>query len=681
MRFRDNAPGRDCLAPTKLKTMFEPPKQWPAKQTHSTRRALALGTFPPRPFLVLQGASVIVRVGPTIVPTAVWQSGARVVLLVMLPHRASGIAVALTLAAVAAAVGVGLVLRLADPLSSPVVPAEDPYTHMALVREHLRTGHLDGLNDYSLLYPPGLHGFVAAWVSFTGMDLYESFRLGPALLGAIGVLGFAILLWRHQGMAAGIVGAMAVAVAPETIFRTTMMSPTAIDLAILPFLLLAIVELLRGRLGWTPIAAALALFTMFAHPWLLAILAASGVAFALLWLVAPWGPRRPALSLQGLAATMAVLGGSLGLAFTTCGGDCGPGFRDMIPITAGQGNLIALGLLAVSLAPAALLAFGPAKLRSNRVLERREPHLAVRAGVSAALAATLAFVTAAAVKAGIPELVDLPRMFGWPILVLAFAAVVLLPFLASPVSNLAASLFAITYPFTVFNPLNSPFWPHRTAVYLGVALVILAGCAGAGLVRLVTWIAAWLHAAVASRSRPRAARPTDLPLAALAPSRPSGPARPYFGLLAVGILATLALAGTVYAQTPDDYSGGWYRLYQPCEMDALQAIAERANANPHMVVITGDWESKLVLASFIDDSTRVWYKDATYAPGHGTYDLKAIVKDGRSITVVTDRYLKVETPDADTTFLQGPEWTQITAACTSTATGQPLVASYAFQGA
>src|SRR5688572_26440747 len=71
------------------------------------------------------------------------------------------------IAAIAAILALGVVLRLVDPLSSPVIPAEDPYTHMAIVREDLRTGELQPLTEGADLYPPGLHAFLAAVLVFS----------------------------------------------------------------------------------------------------------------------------------------------------------------------------------------------------------------------------------------------------------------------------------------------------------------------------------------------------------------------------------------------------------------------------------------------------------------------------------------------------------------------------------
>src|SRR5687767_15865135 len=104
----------------------------------------------------------------------------------------------------AALVVYGLSLRLEDPLSTHVVAAEDPYTHMALVREHLRDGTLDSFNPGGEVYPPGMHALLAAILVYTGEDLYELTRIGPALFGALGLAGVAILLARHESLGAAI---------------------------------------------------------------------------------------------------------------------------------------------------------------------------------------------------------------------------------------------------------------------------------------------------------------------------------------------------------------------------------------------------------------------------------------------------------------------------------------------
>src|SRR5439155_17717230 len=109
--------------------------------------------------------------------------------------------------------------------------------------------------------------------AYTGMDLFQLVRFGSVVMGAIGILGVALLLARFESVVAAVVGALGYAVAPEVIFRTTMMSPTALDLALLPFLLFPMLEVVRGRFRWAAPTALVVAFLAIAHPWILAILA------------------------------------------------------------------------------------------------------------------------------------------------------------------------------------------------------------------------------------------------------------------------------------------------------------------------------------------------------------------------------------------------------------------------
>jgi hypothetical protein len=558
--------------------------------------------------------------------------------------------------AVAAAIALGVVLRLADPLSNPVIPAEDPYTHMALVREHLRSGDLNPLNPHETLYPPGLHAFLAAAWVFSGADLYQIIRLGPVVFGAIGILGMAVLLWRSEGPIAGFVGALALAVAPEAIFRTTMMSPTALDLALLPFFLYALLEILRGRLAWAGVAAPLAVFLAIAHPWLLAILGIAGLAFLVLALVLPWSASRsPPTSLPGLACTAAILGGGLGLALLM------PGFGGVLNLPHGTPlGLLAALVAGLSFLPGAVLLLSRrSRARLQPVLSRQPPSLLARMGWSAGLAATLLCVTTPAIQHGMPDFVDLPRMVGWPVLALAFLALVALPFIASPAATLGASLFAATYLFVIYNPFHSAFLPHRTTIFLVVGLAMLAGVAAGAAARAVT-------AALARRRR--------------APSNPLRRARPAF-VLAPMLLVAVLLGGSVYAGTPDAYPGGWYRLYHSCELEALRDVARDADAAPSTIVVTGDWESKLVLAALTSNASRIWLKPEFFTQESARGDLVAALQhNGHPVVVVVDRYLRAETPDADVRFLAEPPWRVAGEWCSGMGIEQPRIAAYASDG-
>jgi hypothetical protein len=585
----------------------------------------------------------------------------------LLPARAKWVGLGLATLAIASAVAVGFVLRLADPLSSPVIPAEDPYTHMALVREHLRTGSLDPLYPNSGLYPPGLHAFLAAAWAYSGVDLYQVVLLGPVFLGAIGVLGMALLLARNQGPLAGFVGALALAVAPEAIFRTNMMSPTALDLALLPFYLLALLELLKGRMGWLGVAAPMSLFFVFSHPWLFPILAMAGAAFVLLAWALPWPARFAPLSWVGVAGALACVGAGLGLTLSTCGGLCGPGLRDVLTLPKDAFfSALPYFVILASLAPLALLANPRRRARVAAWRPGTPRPLWVRLAASVLLCVALP-----ALRQGLPEYVDLPRMFGWPIVLLAFAALAMLPFVTSPAANVGAGLFAATYPFVIYNPLHSPFWPHRTAVFLGLGLVILTGVAAGAIAHGIA--VAW-NALLARRARRKAKDG-----AAPAPHLP--PAGSYLALFLAVLAVPAVVGGAVYTGTPDGYEGGWYRMYPACEMDALREVAKAADADPAAIVMTGSWEAKLVVASLSSDASRVWYTQGFFtSPGTRDKLEGQFANHGHPVLVVVDRYLKTETPSADTSFLDAPPYHSLGSWCTG-GTGQTRLQAYSNAGA
>jgi hypothetical protein len=570
-------------------------------------------------------------------------------------RRYSGIAVALAFVAVAAALVVGWQLRMRDPSSSEVLPAEDPFMHMALVREHVRDGHLDPLNPGARLYPPGMHAYLAAAWVYTGTDLYEVVRLAPVFMGLLGIVGVGLLLTRTDGPVAGFVGAMAFAVAPEVILRTTMAAPTALDLALLPFFFYAIFETLRGRLGWAGVAGAIALFLVFSHPWILSIIGLAGVVFAIATLALPWPRSRgPPVAALGLAAAVAVIGVTWGLSVSSCWGWCGPSFQDVYP-GGGRLALIAPFLAAASLLLATLIVYSRRGL--DRFFERPVPERAPpvsRAVMSAALAIFLVAVTYPAVQQGLPRFVFLDSMFGWPILALAILGFVALPFLPSPAAHLGAAIAAVTYPFVIYNPFHSEFWPHRTAVYLGLGLVLLAGVAAGALTR---WIVETIAAVRAN-----------------APTPPRWTARPV--LVLAPLVAAVLLGGAVYAATPED-NPSWYRLYEPCQFDTLQQAATRASADPDLVVVTGDWQAKLVLAALTTNASRVWYKGDFYTDPNQRAD---VLKWHAALAVVDPHLmpsLRNQTPDADTSFLHSSPWQEVGRSCADPDTGEPAVLVYA----
>lgn len=525
---------------------------------------------------------------------------------------------------------------------------------MALVKEHLRDGTLDSLNPGGRLYPPGMHALLAATAVYTGTDLYEIMRLGPVIFGAIGILGIGLLLFRFEGPVGAFVGALAFAVAPEVILRSTMMAPTAVDLAVLPFLLYALLEVLRGRLAWLGVAATLCVFLVFSHPWILTIVALAGAVFTVAALALPWpASRGPPVSPQGFVAAVGVVGVAWSLAVWGCGGACGPGFGEILPQGERLSALVPLMAIA-ALLPALILRLAPKSFDWVSPRTPPRPSLTLgRAVASAALAILLLLVTLPAINRGMPSSVNLPFMFGWPILLMAAFALVVLPFIPSPAAHMGAAIFAATYPFVIYNPFDSPFWSHRTAVYLGVGIVILTGVAAGALARAAA------HAIVTRR------------LALLAAPRQR--ARAAFAVLA-GLLVAGSLGGTVYAATSTEEQTSWYRLYSACELDGLREVARAADADPSALIVTGTWQPKLVLAALTTDASRVWFKaDFFSSPQERN---QTMADKSRAVFVLVDDYLAAQSPKPDPSFLWQPPWTEFGRWCNAPEAASPTVFAY-----
>lgn len=571
----------------------------------------------------------------------------------------------LALAALAAVLAIGVQLRLEDPMSTTALPAEDPYNHMALVREHVRDGNVQPLYEEGGLYPPGMHAFLAASWAYTGADLLDVMRLGPVLFGALGLVGVALLLWRSDGPTAAVVGALAMALAPEIVFRTTMMAPTAVDVGLMPFFFYAMLRLMRGHLGWIGVAAPMTLYFVFAHPWALSIIAGAGGVFLLLTFLMPWPQARGSpMAARGVVAAVTILGVGWAMSLGGCFGWCGRGFQDIAKGGA-YVNQAAPLIAGLALLPVAIYLFAPRALtwigRSGRAHFR--PSIRRVLG-SIGLGAFLVLVLVPAIEAGFPEFVNLPRMFGWPMIVLASMAFVALPFVPSRAGLVGAAIVIVTLPFVVHNPLDSPFWPHRTALYLGIGIVLLAGvAAGAGARGL---------ALVASRS-PKAAPSAFGP-------RSHTAARPMLAVLVVLLVASTAV-GTVYAATPETYPGGWYRLYSPCEMEGMEAFAANVTNQPDAIVVTGDWQAKLVLAAMTTDASRVWFKGDFYTDQQERDNVTNwLMGENRPLYVVVDKYLRQEAPEAETDFLSQDPWQEVGHWCDESKRGHPTTFVYEARG-
>ncbi len=618
--------------------------------------------------------------------------------------------------AIFSAVLMGLSLRLDDPLATGALPAEDPYTHMSLVREHLHDGTLDASNDGNL-YPPGMHALVAAVWVYTGMDLLDLMRLGPAVLGAIGILGMGLFLWRMIGPAGAVVGAWAYAMVPEVIFRTTMMAPTALDLALLPFLFFAYLELARGRFGWFAVAALVTLYLVFAHPWVLLVLGLAGLLFLILCITMPWpAARAPPLSAIGTTGLIALFGSGVAGALLM-------GSAEALDLPMNMSlDAFAPFLMVASFLP---LTFALAAPKAAKWLlpwwgEWRGA-VWVATILHMGLIAVVAFVTWMALQIGMPEHVRLQGMIGWPILLVAAFALIALPIVRGPAAHMGTALFLATYPFVVLNVFHSDFWPHRTAVFLALALVILAGVTAWSLQhpirRLVektspgpsrpvtpdpaashagqdrptraadtdphvvtTMAAGFTRPGAPTRRRPeprRRTRKTTTRTARQQP-RPHGvrfaPAASTWAVVLPLLFIGIPLAGAVAVTAPEPYDG-WYRLFDECDHEALERVAAFANQDPDAIVIAGTWQAKLVVAGFTQNASRVWYAQHVFTNEQSRDDLlQWPANDPFPLYVVVDPHLQEEIPDVNLSFLKYPTWRTVAMGCHTDGQAEGVVA-------
>jgi hypothetical protein len=474
-------------------------------------------------------------------------------------------------------------LRLLEPLASTVLPMEDPWRHMGLTRERLWAGVV-GPPETMHHYPPGLHALMAAVWVYTGADLYHLFLLGPTGAASIGVIGVAVLLWRHLGPLPATIGSLAYAIAPGFILMTSAMRPVMLDFVLTPFLLYVILEAVRGRLRWIPVVAVFPVFFIFAHPWFLGLLTATVLLFVLFVFLVPTSRPRTPSALLGHTALIAVFGVALGLNMTGLGG-LTYDMNRLFP-TFMRNELAPWIVMAASLLPFLVVLVFPrlrawiTKRRPQRTLTRLE-----RSVMSLLILLTLFAVTLPALYQGLPLHVNPLVSYGWPILALAALGLLLLPFAPGPLQLLGAAFIALLYPLSLYEVFHLEWLPFRLSLFLGIGLVLL----GAASIPIITtsiksWstrLAPWLHSNTQKNILHRSA---------------------VYALPA--LLVAAPIGGTLYAATPDNY--GWYRIQEECETEAMQEVAHMLNEDPEALMLTGSWQSWLVVVAFTDDATRLW---------------------------------------------------------------------------
>lgn len=326
-----------------------------------------------------------------------------------------------TLVQMATLTGIALLafyLRIRDPLSSHIIGAEDPYLHMARTWDLVQG---KGVHDYPL-------GFMLLLSPLTllGTDgFYTVTRYLPPLLGVTSVVGMFFLARRYTHVSAALSAALLLAVLPEHIRRTDLLFPTAIDLAVLPFLILGLLRGIEGANWGLPTAGGLTLFLFVIHPWVVALLLPPVAIFFMLYTVKPQTRR--------WATTMA--GGSLGA------------FLVVLVMMRGWSGFS--------------LIFDQAVPQFGHLL----------ASPSSA--------------PPLPEFVNLPWMITTPIMLLALCGAAIAVWRRTKLHLFALLWSVLLLPLVLVDWLGISFIPHRTVVYLSLGLVLLAALPIAELARII----------------------------------------------------------------------------------------------------------------------------------------------------------------------------------------------------
>lgn len=306
-----------------------------------------------------------------------------------------------------------LALRLKEPLSSPIVGAEDPYLHMS------KTWDLVQGKGWDHGYPPGFQVLLAPFALLGPEAFYLAARFLPPLLGVAQAFGLYLLARTRLSEGGALAAALLAAVMPENVFRTDLLFPTALDLAVLPFLFLLALRASEGSRGALAGAAAVLLALVWVHPWVVALLV-------------------PVLGLYvGLLALQ--------------------GRRQLWPLAATAGaGLVGLVLLFAFLPGA----WNPAPQLYRHALPRLWELLRDPSSLFP-----------------LPIYVDLPAMLTVPALVLALAGAVVAVLARSRLALLALLWSLFLLPLTLVDWLDVWFIPHRCVAYLSLGVALLGGFA------------------------------------------------------------------------------------------------------------------------------------------------------------------------------------------------------------
>lgn len=311
-----------------------------------------------------------------------------------------------------------------EPFSSPILGAEDPYLHMVKAWDLVQGRGLPAG------YPPGFVLLLAPFTLLGDAGFYAVARFLPPLFGVVQVLGVYLLCRENLRTPAALVAALIVALMPENIFRTSLLFPTALDLAVLPFAFLFLVRASHGdrrALAWFAI---ILVALVFIHPWVVALLLAPALVAAVLAMRAK---------------------------------------RDRALLLASLGVLGALALV---------LAFLPGAWNPTpSFLQNAGPRL-------------WELVRDPASLFPLPLHVNLPAMLAVPVLWLAAVGAAAAIVRRNRLGVLALAWSAFILPFVFVDWFDIWFIPHRSVAYLSFSFAILAALP----IELMSGIPDWEHA-------------------------------------------------------------------------------------------------------------------------------------------------------------------------------------------
>lgn len=543
----------------------------------------------------------------------------------------------------------GVSLRLKDPLSTASLGAEDPYTHVVFTKEAVDKGAFgDSFHLGTSMYPPGLHAFLGILVPLSGVSYHAFARFVPVVFGAIAIVGTYLLAARLAGRrvarpdgtsglaphhAAGLAAALVTAILPEHVFRTVLLFPTALDLALLPAFLLVFVfsfEVARaeGRVlprrpeSWA-VHGLLLLFAVplaFAHPWVVPLFLAPAGLFAALRVLRE--ERQPGRTAHALAVPTGIAALATAFAMASRWDKSDTGFSDFLGHVPGLGWVAGLdlpgplvfGLLVVLLGAAAGALVAVVALATRVRARLPAPvRFGVAAGVLVLLLALLRPMTR-----DLPFEVSYQAMLGPAAILLALGGLAVALLRPSPLGDLGLGVSVLLFPMTALDLFGSPFWPQRTVAYLCVGVALLAGA-------LVAFAHDLLQAGL-THLRGRSLDARERPIA--------GPV-----LL---VCAFLLAAGPVAAAPAPTYA--WYRMYDDAQFEAFREVVDRVEEHPESRVIVHGWQPGLLVKA-LGDPASVYYSPDFFAHGGDQKRAEVLSNVQGPAYVLVDKHLLREVKD------------------------------------